>query len=295
MILSASRRTDIPAFYAEWLIGRIREGGVSVRNPFNLRQIREIKISPATVDGIVFWSKNPEPMLDKLACLKDYPYYFQFTLNPYHSDIEVNVPSKEKARNTFMRLSDKIGPERIIWRYDPVLLNDRYTVAYHIDRFGETAVKLRGYTKKVVFSFVDFYKKIETAVTVLGIKAVGIDEKNVLASHFAAAARSCDLLIDTCAEDIDLSKYGISHGQCIDARLLAAIGGRPVNAAAVAKDKNQRPECGCAASVDIGAYHSCPHECAYCYANYRPETLKQNRAKHDPSSPFLIGSEADYN
>ncbi|MDR1231467.1 MAG: DUF1848 domain-containing protein [Spirochaetaceae bacterium] len=290
MIISASRRTDIPAFYADWLINRIREGTVWVRNPFNPRQAREITISPATVDGMVFWSKNPEPMLGKLDSFKDYAYYFQFTLNAYLSDAEAHLPPLSKRRDIFMRLSDKIGPERIIWRYDPVLLNDTYTVAYHIDQFGETAEKLRGYTRKTVFSFIDFYKKIETAVKRLGVKAAADDDKNVIAAHFASIARSCDLLIDTCAEDIDLSKYGISHGRCIDGGLLSAIGGTPVNSA---KDKNQRPECGCTASVDIGMYDSCPHGCAYCYANSRPGTVQKNIALHDPLSPLLVGALPD--
>jgi hypothetical protein len=290
MILSASRRTDIPAFYAEWLFNRIREGSVWVRNPFNARQAREIKISPATVDGMVFWSKNPEPMLVKLDMLEDYAYYFQFTLNGYLADAEVNLPPLGKRLDTFMRLSDKIGPEKIIWRYDPVLLNDTYTAAYHIDRFGEIAGKLRGYTRKTVFSFIDFYKRIETAVKRLGVQAVAAEDKNTIAGHFAAIAKSCELLIDTCAEGIDLSQFGISHGCCIDGGLLAAIGGTPVT---IAKDKNQRPECGCAASVDIGMYDSCSHGCAYCYANSRPGTVQKNIALHDPLSPLLVGGLSD--
>ncbi|MDR1095197.1 MAG: DUF1848 domain-containing protein [Spirochaetaceae bacterium] len=290
MIMSASRRTDIPAFYSDWLFHRIREGSVWVQNPFNARQAREIKISPATVDGMVFWSKNPEPMLDKLDSLKDFAYYFQFTLNSYLADAEANLPPLSKRRDTFMRLSDKIGPEKIIWRYDPVLLNDAYTPAYHIDQFGETAGKLRGYTRKTVFSFIDFYKKTETAAKKRGIRALAADDKNDIAAHFAAIARSCDLLIETCAEDIDLSKYGIAHGRCVDGELLSAISGNPVH---IAQDKNQRPACGCAASVDIGMYDSCPHGCAYCYANSRPGTVQKNTARHDPLSPLLIGGLAD--
>jgi hypothetical protein len=288
MIISASRRTDIPACYSEWLFNRIREGSIEVRNPFNARQIRAIKISPSTVDGIVFWTKNPDPMIGRLDSIKDYPYYFQFTLNAYSEDVEPALPPKPKLRDTFMRLSDKIGPEKVIWRYDPVLLNDKYTAAYHINHFGETAEKLHGYTKKVVFSFIDFYTKIETAVKTLGIKSPDIEEKKSIAARFAAIAQSYALLIDTCAEDIDLSKHGISHGRCIDGQLISTISGRALNAAAAVKDKNQRPECGCAASVDIGAYNSCRHGCVYCYANARPGTVKNNSEKHNPFSPLLI-------
>jgi hypothetical protein len=197
-----------------------------------------------------------------------------------------------------MRLSDKIGPEKIIWRYDPVLLNDKYTVSYHIDQFGEIAGKLHGYTKKAVFSFIDFYKKIDTAIKTFGVRVAGADDMNNIAAHFAATARSCGFLIDTCAENIDLSKYGISHGCCIDAGLISAIGGHSLDAGFnaafnIAKDKNQRPECGCAASVDIGAYDSCPHGCVYCYANSHPGVVKKNTARHNPSSPLLIGGLPD--
>jgi hypothetical protein len=264
MIVSASRRTDIPACYAEWLFDRVKEGFVPVKNPFNPRQIREVTISPSSVDCIVFWTKNPEPMMGKLDALNEYAYYFQFTLNAYLSEMEVNLPPKPRIRETFMRLSDKIGPEKVIWRYDPVLLNDTYTVSYHIDHFGETAEKLRGYTKRVVFSFIDFYKKIDRAVQKLGIKDAGSEAKNVMAAQFAAIARQNGLSIETCAEDIDLSKYGISHGRCVDEALISAIRGYSLT---LGKDKNQRPQCGCSPSVDIGAYHSCQNGCVYCYAN----------------------------
>jgi hypothetical protein len=264
MIVSASRRTDIPACHSEWLFDRVKEGFVSVQNPFNHRQTRVVNIAPSVVDCIVFWTKNPEPMMEKLDALGEYAYYFQFTLNSYLSDMEVNLPPKPRLRETFMRLSDKIGPEKVIWRYDPVLLNDDYTVSYHIDHFGETAGKLRGYTKRVVFSFVDFYKKIGWTVKRWGIKDAGDDDKNVMASQFAAIALQNGLSIETCAEDIDLSRHGISHGHCVDEALISAIRGYSLT---LGKDKNQRPQCGCAPSVDIGAYHSCQNRCVYCYAN----------------------------
>jgi hypothetical protein len=263
MIVSASRRTDIPACYSEWLFDRIKEGQVLVRNPFNPRHIREVSLSPSTVDGIVFWTKNPEPMMGKLDTLSEYAYYFQFTLNSYLSDMEARLPPKPRREETFMRLSDKIGPERVVWRYDPVLLTDTYTVSWHIDHFGETAGKLRGYTKRVVFSFIDLYKKIGRAVKMLGIKDASGGDKNVMAAQFAAIARQNGLSIETCAEDIDLSKYGVSHGRCVDEALISALCGYSLT---LGKDKSQRPQCGCAPSVDIGAYRSCQNGCAYCYA-----------------------------
>jgi hypothetical protein len=264
MIVSASRRTDIPACHAEWLFQRIEAGAVSVRNPFNLRQTREVDLSPSAVDGIVFWTKNPRPMMGRLGALGGYAYYFQFTLNAYLQDMETGLPPKDRLRETFLRLSDMIGPDKVIWRYDPVLLNDTYTVSWHIDRFGETAEKLRGYTKRAVFSFIDVYKKIERPIKTFGIKEVGNDDKDALAAQFAAIARQNGLSIETCAEDIDLSRHGISHGRCVDETLISAIRGCPLT---LGKDKNQRPLCGCAPSVDIGAYRSCRNGCVYCYAN----------------------------
>jgi DNA repair photolyase len=288
MIISASRRTDIPAYYSEWFFNRIREGFVQVRNPLNHHQVSGVALKPDIVDCIVFWSKNPAPMIDSLRRIKDYAYYFQFTLNAYNSDIETRLPDKTERINTFLKLAEKTGPERVVWRYDPVLLNDSYTTAWHIEKFGETARKLKGYTKKVTFSFIDIYKKTADAARRLNITTIGPEEQRSLAEQFAAIARENDLLIDACAESIDLSKYGIDRARCIDDALIAKITGRDF---AVKKDKNQRPECGCAASVDIGAYNSCLNGCLYCYANSGNSVIESNVKCHDPLSPELLSGQ----
>jgi hypothetical protein len=155
MIISASRRTDIPAYYSDWMLNRIKEQYACVRNPMNIHQISKINLNPDVVDCIVFWSKNPKPMLDKLQYFNEYAYYFQFTLNPYGNDIETKLPPKKEIIETFKKLSEKIGLQRVIWRYDPVLLNTQYTIAYHIDNFNELAYQLNGYTEKVTFSFIN--------------------------------------------------------------------------------------------------------------------------------------------
>jgi hypothetical protein len=268
MVISASRRTDIPAYYSDWFLDRIQERCVSVKNPFNAHQTKEISLEPHDIDCIVFWSKNPAPLLDSLQLLDDYgyAYYFQFTLNPYDQDIEPGLPSKSVITETFKKLSGKIGPQRVIWRYDPVLLNDRYTAAYHIDNFGKMAHNLKGYTERVTFSFIDFYGKITEKIAACGIAATSTEEKKTLAENFSKAAVENNLLIETCAEDIDLSEFNIGHARCVDGGLIAKITGRDFSAQ---KDKNQRPDCGCAKSVDIGAYNSCPGGCVYCYANSR--------------------------
>ena len=177
MIISASRRTDIPTYYCEWLFNRIKEGFVYVRNPMNVHQISKISLSPDVVDGIVFWTKNPVPMLDKLDELQDYAYYFQFTVNSYGKDIEANIPSKNDVIvPAFRELSRKIGAEKVIWRYDPIMLTSKYTIDYHVNYFNELAKRLSGYTHKCVISFVDFYRNTQTHLKDLDILPLGEKE-----------------------------------------------------------------------------------------------------------------------
>jgi DNA repair photolyase len=265
MIISASRRTDIPSYYSEWFLNRIKEKIVYVRNPMNVHQISKINLDPELVDCIVFWSKNPKPMIDKLQFINEYMYYFQFTLNPYESDIEARLPPKTEIIETFKKLSDKIGPQKVIWRYDPILINNKYNMTYHIDKFEKLASVLKGYTEKVTFSFIDFYKRITENIKLLGITDISTEEKNLIAQSFSEIARNNNLSIDTCAEDIDLSGYGIMPARCIDDRLISKITGYNLQ---VKKDENQRLECGCVKSKDIGEYNTCSNGCVYCYANY---------------------------
>jgi len=286
MIISASRRTDIPAYYAEWMVNRIKEHFVYVRNPINNHQASKINLDPEAVDCIVFWSKNPKPMLDKLQHFNNYTYYFQFTLNPYDNEIEKNLPPKDEIIETFKKLSDITGPQRIIWRYDPILLNKRYTIEYHITNFEEIARQLKDFTEKVTFSFIDFYKKITGNIKSNCITEITFEEKKIIAENFSKIANENNFLIDTCAEDIELSQYNIGHAKCIDDKLIAKIIG---NNLSVDKDKNQRLECGCVSSVDIGEYNSCLNGCVYCYANNSRETAAKNNLKHNKLSSLLIG------
>lgn len=286
MIISASRRTDIPAYYAAWFFNRIREGFVAVRNPFYRHQVRKVFIAPERVDAFVFWTKNPKPMLNHLHLINAYPYYFQFTLNAYAQDIETRLPEKFERVDTFISLAEKIGPHRVIWRYDPILLNDTYPMAYHIEQFGILARTLRGYTKKVSFSFIDFYKKRADKDINIDIKQ---EEKVLMAQYLAKIAQEQDLFIETCAETMDLSQYGISHGRCIDDRLISQLSGHPLD---VTKDKNQRLACGCVESLDIGVYNTCLNGCVYCYANHHPAGVEHHAQQHNPLSPLMIGEYA---
>ena len=287
MILSVSRRTDIPAFYAEWFFQRIREGFLYVRNPMNPRQVSRIGLSPEVVDCIIFWSKNPAPMLERLDELREYPFYFQFTLTGYGKDIEPGLPDKRKeVIGTFQKLSEKVGKERVVWRYDPILVNGRYTIEYHLKAFEEIAGCLKGYTEKVVISFVDFYAKTLRNTKDLYIKSLSREEMREIAEGMAQIAKSCGLVIETCAEQINLQDVGIRHGSCIDKKRIEKIAGCSLS---VEKDKNQREACGCCESIDVGAYNTCRNGCRYCYANYHEEQVRKCIACYDVDSPLLCG------
>ena len=288
MIISASRRTDIPSYYSDWFFARLKEGYVCTRNPMNYHQISRISLSEDVVDGIVFWTKNPVSMLDKLFLLDGYPYYFQFTLNSYGKDMEAGIPSKNDVIvPAFQNLSRIIGPERIIWRYDPIVLTPVYTVEYHIHYFEKLAKQLSGYTNKCVISFFDMYRHLGQISRNMQFLPLGAEPIYELAGRFADIAHKYNLTLETCAEAIDLSQFGIRHGHCIDGELLERIIGHPLS---LSKDRNQREECGCMASIDIGMYDSCANGCIYCYANHSPNTVRNNIRSHDLNSPLLYGN-----
>ena len=284
MIISASRRTDIPAFYSEWFFNRIKEGFVLVRNPFNMSQVSRISLKKDVVDCFVFWTKNPEKMLPELDLIRDYPYCFQFTLNPYGSELERNVPDKTKVIDTFIRLSDKIGPKRVIWRYDPVIINKTYGVDKHEEGFDKLAGKLHSHTSKCIISFVDYYKKTDKAFKANDIAELQEEKTRETAKKISAIAGTYGMKIETCAEQIDLSEYGIGHARCIDPDLIEEITGTSIEHK---KDANQRKSCGCIPSVDIGTYNTCRHGCMYCYATYSKKSVERNHADYDVNSPLL--------
>ena len=287
MILSVSRRTDIPNYYSEWFYNRIKEGFLYVRNPMNAHQISEIKITPDVVDCIVFWTKNPLPMIKRLDEIKDYNYYFQFTLTGYGNDVEINLPNKKtKMIPVFQELSEKIGKQKVIWRYDPIFFSDRYTKEYHLKAFKSIAEALSGYTEKCVISFVDIYPKNKKNMDGLSSHELNDDELREFAEKLSKIAADNNIKIGSCAEKIDLDECGIIHNCCIDRELIEKIIGCKLN---VGKDKNQRKECGCVESVEIGTYNTCKNGCAYCYANYSSKSVETNAAKYDPSSPLLCG------
>jgi len=286
MIISCSRRTDIPAFYSDWFVNRLREGYVLVRNPMNAKQIRRVSLAPSDVDCIVFWTKDPSPMLDRLQLLKGYNYYFQFTLTPYGKDIEPHLPPKAEIVDTFIKLSDKIGKKRIIWRYDPILLSASITIDYHLERFHDLARQLSGHTERCMISFLDMYRHIQGRMADHSVRPPDESETRTLAEHLMRIAGSYHISMATCAEEIDLADLGIEHGRCIDDRLISELTGIKLN---LPKDKYQRERCGCVASVDIGEYNTCRHGCRYCYANVSQKNIEKNESLHYSQSPLLIG------
>ena len=288
MIISASRRTDIPTYYSEWFFNRLREGYVLVRNPMNARQISRISLSPEAVDGIVFWTKNPVPMLSRLGELEPYPYYFQFTLTAYGRDVEPNLPGKNGVLiPAFQELSRMAGRERVVWRYDPIFLSDRYTVEYHCRYFRVLAAKLGEYTEKCTVSFLDFYRSTARNMRSLRIREMTAAQQREMMERFSEIAGEYGLYIDTCSEAISLEDLGISHASCVDRERLERIGGYRLK---VGRDRNQREECGCAASVDIGAYDTCGNGCLYCYATDSPPRAAERVRAHRPDSPILFGT-----
>lgn len=287
MIISASRRTDIPAYYSEWMLNRLKEKYVLVRNPMNIHQVSRIDLSPSVVDAIVFWTKNPTPLLPYLDELRDYTYYFQFTLSAYGPDVEQHLPSKNKVIiPTFQRLSQELGKEKVIWRYDPIFFSEKYSMQYHCKYFEVLASKLAGYTEKCTVSFMDLYRNTERNVKVLNIVRDTYEMQEELLQRLVEIAREYDLYIDTCAEVGDFHKLGVEHAHCIERERIERIGGFKLK---VDKDTNQREECGCVESIDIGAYNTCKNGCLYCYANYSENMVEKNFGLHNPKSPLLFG------
>lgn len=287
MIISVSRRTDIPALYAEWFINRLHEQFVYVRNPFNKNAISRISLAPNDVDCLVFWTKNPEPLIQYLPQLCAYPFYVLCTITGYGRDIEHNVPSAQTVIESLCKLSDAIGKKRTIWRYDPILISNTCTVEYHIRQFSYILSCLHSKIETCVISFFDYYDSCKKKIVDSSVREPTIEEIEQIAEHFSQLAKKYGIKIQTCAEQYDLEKYGIKHGSCIDGELIEQITGKKVQAR---KDTYQRSLCQCVESVDIGEYNTCSHDCVYCYANKNIELAKQALANHNPQSPLLIGA-----
>jgi hypothetical protein len=285
VIVSASRATDIPAFHAAWFIDRLRAGYVQWQNPFNSRQMQYVSFR--NTRAVVFWSKNPSPLLPYLSELEamGLNYYFQFTLNDYGAEgLEPGVPPLDERLETFVRLADRIGPERVVWRFDPLVLTDRLTADVLLERIGRLAGMLRSHTRKLVVSFVDIerYRAVRHRLGRSGTSAREFTPEEMVSFAQRLVALNADwgLELAACAEEGELE--GIERSRCIDGYLLADsfcddvalmdfLGGgglfpgvAPVSS--LLKHRGQRKACGCIVSKDIGEYGTCRHGCLYCYA-----------------------------
>lgn len=311
VIVSASRSTDIPAFYSDWFFNRLKAGYIKWKNPFNGVPLY---VSFKNTRLIVFWSKNPRPVMRHLDYLDDHNinYYFQYTLNDYAAeDLEKNVMDLDKRIDTFIDLSEKIGKDKVIWRFDPYLLTETLDVDELLKRTEYIGDQLQKYTNKMVFSFADIaeYRKVQNNLRRDSVKYVDFDQNkmNQLAGGLMRLNEKWNLEIGTCAEKIDLDSYGIVHNKCIDddlmfrmfsddIKLMDFIGVKQeqnldmfastveFTSSRKLKDKGQRTDCGCVMSKDIGQYNTCPHECVYCYANTSIDLAKNNYKKHKRNS-----------
>ena len=329
VIISASRSTDIPAFYAKWFFNRLAKGYCAWYNPFNQQKMY---ISFERCRVIVFWTKNPAPIIPYLTELnkRGIHYYFQVTLNDYVKEgFEPNVPSVEERVETFKQLSSLIGKEKVIWRFDPFIITPDIGPRELLTRIWHVGNKLKGYTDKLVFSFVDVkaYRKVQNNLVK---ETPFFNKENVEQAEMTDAQRTeiveglvklCDiwkqdgwdLQLATCAEEIDLEKYGIEHNRCIDGELMKRIfaedkelvyylhtgklperdlfGELPpiTEKTKNLKDKGQRKICGCMISKDIGMYNTCRHFCVYCYANTSKAAVLKNKDKHNEECESIIG------
>ncbi len=278
MIINASGRTDIVGFYTPWFLNRIKEGYFLVQNPFDAHFLSRIEMKD--IDLIVFCTKNPLPILGSLDQIP-VPYLFQVTLTPYHQDVEPNVANKKEIIKGIQALSlcSKIKP---VLRYDPILVNSRYTVDYHVRAFSKLCKELDGYVEKIIVSFVDVYKNVRFHQQELQCRSIGSEDMEKIGLSFAQLAAKHHMSVQTCFEKQDLSEYGFKKDVCLSVQEAYAITGKIFK-------KWKARNCGCVEMVDIGAYNTCQHLCKYCYANYDERQIQRNIDRHDPLSPLLIG------
>jgi len=265
MIISTGMRTDIPAFYAEWLVNRIKEGYVCT-------------------DLITFCTKNPAPMLPYMDVLKLFGQYWFVTITPYGRELEPHVPPWDKVIEDFIVLSKRLGADCMGWRYDPILINTQYTLERHIADFAMIAEHLAGYTHTCVISFLDLYEKVKRNFP--EAREISHADKVTLVKEMVRITSAYDMVLRPCAEGREWEVYGADCSGCMTKNTYETALKCRLN---IPKTKSQRNECGCILGRDIGQYGTCGHLCRYCYANASPELVMRNRKKHDSTSPFLIG------
>lgn len=289
MIINTGMRTDIPAFYSTWLLNRIKEGYVYVRNPYYKNQVTKYSLNPDVVDCLAFCTKNPHPILSHFPELDKYNQFWFVTITPYGKDIEPNVPDKKQVIEDFKKLSEHLGANSVALRYDPIFINKKFDIDLHIKCFEKLLKELKGYTHDCTISFLDLYEKVKQNAPEL--RPPNKDEQEKLAKAFARIGKENNITIHACCEKDYLKNYGIDITGCMSQEIVEkAIH----NKLKINKKTNQRQTCNCVLGNDIGEYNTCPHLCKYCYANSNAGLVRENIKKHIPTSPFLIGeSEPD--
>lgn len=290
MFINVGARTDITNYYSEWLMNRIREGYVLSRNPLFPNKVYKYRLSPDVVDCLIFCTKNPAPMLDKIdeVRLRGFHVFFYVTITSYGRDMEPGVPDYHDVMETFKELSLYVSKNNVCWRYDPVFISEKYTVEHHIKCFEEMARTLAPYINFCIFSFVQLYQKLK--YTFPELRAVSEEEKKLLLSEMGKIAKSYNIRLQTCGDGNDYSEYGIARSGCITNPIMERAIGQELKAI---KPQPSRKGCGCLPNNDIGAYDTCPNGCRYCYATKDPALAIKNYRRHNPLSPLLIGELTD--
>ena len=286
VIIQTGQRTDIPAFYSEWFLNRLREGFVLVRSPYDRRAVTRYRLSPDVVDAIGFCTKDPSPMLPHMDALRDYGQYWYVTITPYGRNIEPNVPRFDRVIDSFRALSAIVGPRCVGWRYDPILIDAEWPVERHARAFAYMAERLSGCTETAVISFIDLYPKVRRNFP--QAREVSGADRIALGKELVAVGRRFGMTVRPCAEGDELAAYGADCSGCMTPAVWERALGKRL---AVPKGLpgRARRECACCLSADIGAYDTCGHLCRYCYANADAAAVRRNMRLHDPASPFLIG------
>lgn len=279
MILMVSGRTDIVAFYSDWFMNRYKEGFVDVRNPFNPTLVNRIYFKD--VDLILFCSKNPLPILDKITQI-DKPILFHITLTPYKEEIELNVPNKKHIIEAIKKISSLIGKENVYVRYDPIFISNKYSITYHQKAFEKLCFLLKDNVQHIIISFLDVYKNVKNNEKILKHKEISQNDYQIIGKSFFDIASRYNITIQTCFEKYNLTEFGFIKDECISVKKAFQLTGKIYK-------KWQARKCGCVEMVDIGAYNTCNHLCKYCYANFDEKQIKNNIEKHNTLSSLLIG------
>lgn len=284
MILSVSERCDIVAFYMEWFCNRLQAGFLDVRNPFYPKQVSRIILDKEHIEAIVFCTKNPEPLYRRIKEIP-YPFILHVTITPYLNDIEPFVPDKKKTIAIVKKISQEIGKDRVIIRYDPIFISPKYNIDYHKKMFTRLCEEINGYASRIIISFVDLKRNTLKNRKILNMEPLTREKVDILASFMGKVAAKNHLVISTCAENLSLEKFGFQNIPCTPEVSIQRL----LNNQKKYRQNKTRENCSCIDMVDIGSYNTCPHFCRYCYANYEEKQVLSNEKQHDPTSSLLIG------